>query len=214
MEIKARLVKRVSKGDRGLTGLVGSTGSRGLTGNKGPTGDKGQNGENGNPGLNGEHGEKGTKGDKGLVGNKGPIGDKGQRAFTVRCGSGWEQLMNGCYYFQFQSKKTWNDATIDCHNMGGFLVKIDNAFENWFLKSYIKTDKTAGDVWIGAHDFVREGSFVWEADNTQLTYTDWYPGEPNNSGNKEDCACMNSDLTYKWNDNSCSKTFYYICEKH
>lgn len=75
-------------------------------------------------------------------------------------------------------------------------------------------DKSAGDVWIGAHDFVSEGRFVWEADNASLTFTDWYPGEPNNSRNKEDCACMNPTITYRWNDNSCSKTFYYICEKH
>lgn len=73
--------------------------------------------------------------------------------------------------------------------------------------------KSAVDVWIGAHDFVREGRFVWEVDNTSLSYTDWYLGEPNNSNNKKDCACLNSDEEYKWNDNSCSKKFYYICDK-
>ncbi|CAC5368631.1 CLEC12B [Mytilus coruscus] len=83
--------------------------------------------------LSNQLGERGQKGEK---------GSPGESAFTVRCGSGWEQLMNSCYYFQFQSKKTWNDAKSDCQNMGGFLVKIDNAFENWFLKSYIKTGLT------------------------------------------------------------------------
>ncbi|VDI42063.1 Hypothetical predicted protein [Mytilus galloprovincialis] len=187
-------------GGIGLTGLSGPQGSRGLTGEKGPVGDQG---ENGLQGLNGEHGKKGIKGEKGSTGNKGPFsvkgqtGERGQKgekgsagksAITPSCGSEWEQLMNSCYFFQFQSKKTWNEAKIYCHNMGGFLVKIDNAFENWFFQSYIKSDKSAGDVWIGAHDFVRE------VDNTSLTYTDWYPGEPNNSHNKEDCACLNSDV--------------------
>ncbi|CAC5360485.1 unnamed protein product [Mytilus coruscus] len=224
---KGAVGEKGHKGERGLTSLVGPTGSRGLPGEKGQTGDKGQNGENGLPGSNGEHGEKGIRGDKGLIGSKGPIGDKGQRGergqkgekgsrgesvISMRCGSGWEQLMNSCYYFQFQSKKTWNDAKIDCRKRGGFLVKIDNALENWFLKFLI--NKSAGDFWIGAHDSVREGRFKWEADNTPLTYTNWNPGEPNNAGNKEDCAYLLSGDTSKWNDAPCSYTIFYICEKH
>ncbi|CAC5395258.1 unnamed protein product [Mytilus coruscus] len=185
--------EKVAMGDIGLTGLAGSLGSRGLSGEKRPLGEKAQNGENGLPGLNGEHGKKGIKGEKGFIGNKGPIGDKGQ---TVRL----SKLVQFAVDIKIHRTETlYNIAKIDCHNMGGYLVKIVNAFENWFLKSYItciKSDKSAGDVWIGAHDFVREGRFVWEVDNTSLTYTDWYPGEPNNSGNKEDCGCKNPGIDF------------------
>ncbi|CAG2229348.1 Collagen alpha-4(VI) chain,Collagen-like protein 7 [Mytilus edulis] len=205
-------------GEMGQTGLVGPTGRKGSIGEKGPTGDKGPKGEIGLAGIKGENGEKGIRGDKGLMGNMGPVGDKGQigargqngekgspgeSGRTITCGSGWVQFMRSCYYFQFKSKMTWNSAKTDCHRKGGFLVKIDNTVESWFLKSFIVIDKNPGHVWIGAHDSVQESRFIWESDNTVLTYTDWNPGEPNNAG-QEDCAHMNSGAKYKWNDIQCS----------
>ncbi|XP_052085147.1 uncharacterized protein LOC127722298 [Mytilus californianus] len=212
-------------GEMGQTGLVGPTERKGSISEKGPTGDKGPKGE---IGLAGQKGEKGIRGDKGLVGNMGPVGDKGQigargqndekgnpgeSVKTINCGSGWEQFMRSCYHFQFKSKMTWNAAKTDCHRKGGFLVKIDNTVENWFLKSFIIVAKNPGHVWIGAHDSVQESRFIWESDNTVLTYTDWNPGEPNNAG-EEDCVHMSSALTYKWNDIQCSHKFSFICEKH
>lgn len=46
-----------------------------------------------------------------------------------------------------------------------------------------------------------------------LTYTDWNPGEPNNSQGQEDCVHTISGTTYKWNDIECSRTFSFICEE-
>ncbi|VDI76635.1 Hypothetical predicted protein [Mytilus galloprovincialis] len=215
-------------GEMGKTGLVGPTGRKGSIGERGPTGDKGPKGEIGLAGLKGGNGEKGIRGDKGLSGNKGPVGDKGrigargqngekgnpgESGRIITCGSGWVQFMRSCYYFQFKSKMTWNAAKTDCHRKGGFLVKIDNTVESWFLKSFIIIDKNPGHVWIGAHDSVQESRFIWESDNAVLTYTDWNPGEPNNAG-QEDCAHMSSGAKYRWNDVQCSHKFSFICEKH
>ena len=36
-----------------------------------------------------------------------------------------------------------------------------------------------GSCWIGANDLETEGTFVW-SDGTELDYTNWYPGQPNN----------------------------------
>ncbi|XP_052084106.1 perlucin-like protein [Mytilus californianus] len=127
------------------------------------------------------------------------------------CGYGWQRFMSSCYDFQLRLRKTWYDAKIDCHTKGGYLVKIDNAVENWFLKSYIQTDNNTHNVWIGAHDSERESNFVWESDNSSLSYTDWNSGEPNNELN-EDCASMRKKRNYRWNDVSCSLLFSYICE--
>ncbi|CAC5386980.1 COLEC12 [Mytilus coruscus] len=216
-------------GNRGVDGEKGTKGEMGQAGIVGITGSRGSKGENGFHGLNGEHGEKGIKGEKGIMGNKGPVGNTGQRGArgqtgekgqpgesgrTITCGSGWEQFMRSCYYFQFRSKKTWDAAKNDCHRMGGFLVKIDNTIESWFLKNFRTVEKNTGHVWIGAHDSVQESRFIWESDNTVLTYTDWNPGEPNNAGRQEDCVHMNNNNGYKWNDIKCSHVFSYICEKH
>ncbi|XP_063438722.1 collectin-11-like [Mytilus trossulus] len=129
---------------------------------------------------------------------------------TVGCEVGWEMFMNSCYYFELESVKTWKDAKIDCHSKGGYLVKIDNAVENCFLKSYLQND----NVWIGATDNEQESNFVWESDNTSLTFTDWNPNEPNNAAPGEDCASMGKRWDYRWNDWACSLLFSYICEKH
>ncbi|XP_063438724.1 perlucin-like protein [Mytilus trossulus] len=132
---------------------------------------------------------------------------------TLGCDNGWEMFMTSCYYFELESVKTWNDAKIDCHSKRGYLVKIDNALENWFLKSYLQTDNKKDSVWIGANDNAQESYFVWESDNTSLTFTDWNPNDPNNAAPGEDCASMRKMWDYRWNDLACSRLFPYICEK-
>ncbi|CAG2225169.1 unnamed protein product [Mytilus edulis] len=152
---------------------------------------------------------KGVVGIKEPMGDKGPLGDKGK---PLSCLNGWVQFMSSCYYFQFNNKKTWGAAKDDCHTKGGFLVKIDNAVENWFLKTYLKTE-SPDSAWIGDTDSQRESSFVWESDNSPLTYTDWAPGEPNNEFNNEDCLQLRKRVDYKWNDYPCTYSRSYICEK-
>ena len=40
------------------------------------------------------------------------------------------------------------------------------------------------DCWIGINDIDNEGTFIW-ADGTEVTYTGWNSGEPNNIGNED-----------------------------
>ncbi|XP_052084070.1 collectin-12-like isoform X2 [Mytilus californianus] len=217
-------------GDRGVTGEKGSMGDKGVTGENGPNGDKGTVGEKGPTGKKGPIGEKGEKGtigdkgpdgakgldaEKGVAGVKGAGGEKGEKgsvrepAKKVACGSGWGRFMGSCYNFQLNSKKTWNEAKIDCQRKGGFLVKIEDAVENWFLKSFV----SGGSVWIGAHDSTRESRFIWVSDNTPVTFSDWSPNQPDNWRNGEDCVHFQSGSN-KWNDARCLHKMGYICEKH
>ncbi|XP_052084102.1 perlucin-like protein [Mytilus californianus] len=147
-------------------------------------------------------------GDNGQKGEQGRPGESGKK---WTCLDGREQYMGSCYYFHFRSRKTWSAANDDCHRKGGFLLKIDNAVENWFLKTYIKYHNP-NSVWIGAHDSEQESNFIWESDNTNLTFTDWFPGEPNDDNN-EDCVHMRKSVNYRWNDYQCSERTSYICEK-
>lgn len=73
-------------------------------------------------------------------------------------------------------------------------------------------DKNTHNVWIGAHDSERESTFVWESDNSSLSYSDWVPEEPNNHYLNEDCASMRKKHDYRWNDVPCSMLLSYICE--
>ncbi|MEP1575396.1 lectin-like protein [Roseibium album] len=95
--------------------------------------------------------------------------------------------------------------------LGGYLATITSAAEQTFLNSHWPG---AGSVTgqfmdysfflIGATDRNTEGSFEWldgpEGGNP-LTYTNWKPGEPNNSGGEDYVVAWWEDsATGRWND--------------
>lgn len=68
-----------------------------------------------------------------------------------------------------------------------------------------------GSFWIGFTDISVEGEWVWTSTQTAAHFTDWKPGEPNNSNN-EDCATITQGYSFHWNDESCSVRNNFICE--
>ena len=54
------------------------------------------------------------------------------------------------------------------------------------------------------------GTWAW-LDGSPMSYTDWYPGEPNFSGNKEFCGHIWK--MGKWNDVNCDYLQGYVCKK-
>jgi hypothetical protein len=48
------------------------------------------------------------------------------------------------------------------------------------------------DLWIGANDIHREGTMVWVSDKTNVSkgFSNWHPGEPNNSRSSEHCVLL------------------------
>ncbi|XP_071954014.1 uncharacterized protein [Antedon mediterranea] len=56
-----------------------------------------------------------------------------------------------------------------------------------------------------------ETVFIWVR-NEQTQYKNFGKGEPNNSGNREDCVELDYTHSDKWNDVPCSMKFAYVCE--
>jgi len=58
--------------------------------------------------------------------------------------------------------------------------------------------------------------FVSKLNDTEtepMTYTNWYPGEPNcNVGSLENCVHMWKKFDYQWNDIPCQDTMCSVCE--
>jgi hypothetical protein len=71
------------------------------------------------------------------------------------------------------------------------------------------------DLWIGANDIHREGTMVWVSDKTNVSkgFSNWYPGEPNNSRSSEHCVHIWSVHGFTWNDAKCSIAYGFICKK-
>ena len=100
---------------------------------------------------------------------------------------------NGKSYL-LSSAGTWTQAQAQAVSFGGNLVTVNDAPENQFLVNTFGTEQ----LWIGLTDEVVEGQFKW-VNGEAVTYTNWSPGAPDNSGN-EDYVQINLDNVGRWND--------------
>ena len=86
---------------------------------------------------------------------------------------------------------TWAEANNFARNMGGYLVTINDRWENqWLVDTFITEDTTF--LWIGINDRYQEGKFCWLSDE-QPDYLNWTVGEPNNNPQQggEDFGAIN-----------------------
>ncbi|CAG2248257.1 unnamed protein product [Mytilus edulis] len=124
------------------------------------------------------------------------------------CLNDWISFSNHCYLFVY-TKMSWENAQVQCQTGEGYLVKIENSEENTWIKSIIKDW-----MWIGLTDRQTDGHWVWDSDNSTLTYNDWGPSEPN-GGETENCCVFWEAIhaIWTWNDLPCDRKVGYVCEK-
>ena len=71
-------------------------------------------------------------------------------------------------------------------------------------------------MWIGGTDKDDEDKWKWSPSGTELSYTNWNPGEPSNARYIEHCLVVqfSSVQSYngKWNDAPCSLKLKYVCQ--
>jgi len=110
-------------------------------------------------------------------------------------------IYQGHTYYVSTSRMTWQDAKLLCQEKGGHLVTISDAAENNFVYQ-----NTSAASWIGLTDEAQEGVWQWIT-GEPVSYTNWLPGEPNNSGNYEDYAHIRHREPFdRWNDNPNTST--------
>uniref|UniRef100_A0A3P8NHU0 C-type lectin domain-containing protein n=1 Tax=Astatotilapia calliptera TaxID=8154 RepID=A0A3P8NHU0_ASTCA len=101
------------------------------------------------------------------------------------------------------------DSRDDCLQRGAVLAIISNTEEQEFIRLQQKV------MWIGLTDRETEGVWKW-VDETPLTASFWYSGEPNNFKRRnEDCVVINHYYDYEnnWNDAACENLNFWLCEK-
>ncbi|XP_061176828.1 adhesion G-protein coupled receptor D1-like [Saccostrea echinata] len=101
----------------------------------------------------------------------------------------------------------WLEADKQCEEAGGILV---TDIHDCILKKLTQEVR----YFIGGN---KSSSGIWTwIDGSPINQTHWFPGEPNNSGEKEFCLQMwlESDTVY-WNDISCDSKISggYVCQK-
>ncbi|XP_044195268.1 collectin-12-like [Thunnus albacares] len=230
-----------SKGSRGSGGRAGPPGTKGEPGTAGLPGRDGQpgpQGAQGPPGVRGPMGPAGEQGLRGLpgpLGPPGPAGPPGQPGYPVRvpviplgpvslqddkavaptlwapgCPSEWANYRDNCYFFS-KDMHSFDEAKATCELNSASLVIINDIEEQKWLK---KQTFGKGYFWIGLTDRAAENVWQW-LDGTELTFTKWKPGQPDNWGHGhemgEDCAGLSHEGL--WNDFFCEDHISYICEK-
>ena len=110
------------------------------------------------------------------------------------------------YQFTSNNLLSWDQAEAEAIAHGGHLVTVNDAEENQWLLSVVGTSS----IWIGFNDIQHEGQWVW-ADGSDVTYTHWVGGEPNDQGG-EDFGSISVYGAGMWSDLPVYSQLYGIIE--
>ncbi|XP_074990247.1 C-type lectin domain family 17, member A-like [Calonectris borealis] len=123
-----------------------------------------------------------------------------------KCSAGWKVFEKSCYSFSTETM-SWSDAKEICADQGAHLVVINSDQEQNFLRDNINNSST---YWLGVTDELEEGSWVWtNGDRMSLSY--WNTWKENKDKDQKDCGIIGPDGI--WNDDRCSHSNHWICEK-
>lgn len=102
---------------------------------------------------------------------------------------------------------SWEDAKKKAEEKGGYLACISNEEEEQDIIDYLEQNGGLKVVYIGGR-LVSDGNWGW-IDGSDFDYTDWTPGEPNNSNSIESYVCLyNLDAQGTWGWNDCPDDMY------
>ena len=122
--------------------------------------------------------------------------------------------------YHILSESNWADGEAMAVELGGHLLTVSSEEENAFIHDLWGMDGTSSVVefqmlWIGLNDAANEGVFEWSSGES-FDYSNFAPGEPNDSGGNEDYVTMWSRSTQMgtWNDYNGSRVsgFYSVVE--
>merc|ERR1711894_165665 len=119
----------------------------------------------------------------------------------AECPGGWWRAGDFCYTTS-QQRMNWHTAQELCWIEGGYLAEIKTSEQEKQIESVIRQES---HYWIGLNDIATEGLFRWAESHAVAEYTNWYPGEPNNSagGSTENCVVKGMQGGFAWNDVPC-----------
>jgi len=117
-------------------------------------------------------------------------------------------------FYHHARYKTWDDCKKHAENNGLTFASIRNQAENDAVVDYLKDHFFWNEVWLGgyqtSYDDEAGGNWAW-LDGTpwnDSTYSNWDPGQPNDTWNEHHLYLTESGQWYDWNkDNKLSCLF-------
>lgn len=138
-------------------------------------------------------------------------------AADPRCdgdGSEWTYSNVLGHWYRVTPPLHWGEAADLAISWCGYLVTINNSFENDWLVGQSGLLSGVDQAWTGLNDAAVEGTFAWLNGETS-SYRNWYATEPNNLGN-EDFGTIWGTADAKagqWNDNSDNEVHVGLVER-
>ncbi|CAK8684732.1 unnamed protein product [Clavelina lepadiformis] len=124
----------------------------------------------------------------------------------------WHTPFNGYQYRLTPLTQSWQASRTVCQDMHSDLAVI--GVQNPTTRRSLANTLGLENTWIGLNDLSREGAWEW-IDGTKTTHdnTQWFPGEPSNSGNQDCGEIWGHNFQYKTNDDDCTKLQKGLCER-
>ena len=145
-----------------------------------------------------------------------------ENAAGIEClslGHSYTYVLGKCYYVEMDSFN-YADAMDNCQNnfgsgnSGKLFEPRDAATNDQVIKFAARTmlPSTNQKIYIGMNDLVKEGTFQY-ATGGDLVYTNWYSGEPNNSG-EQHCMAKPTKTPLFWQNcfHRCQSRYQIRCQ--
>jgi hypothetical protein len=128
------------------------------------------------------------------------------------------ELLTSCYAVTTISESdyflcgpaVWQDGESVCAEAGVHLAALTSEAESTAVTTWLRTEGAGAFVWVGFNDIITEGAFEWTSGET-FSYTNWHPGEPDNTNEPGDCGNLSVTIGDWW-DGSCYALLPYVCE--
>uniref|UniRef100_A0A3B1KFX9 C-type lectin domain-containing protein n=1 Tax=Astyanax mexicanus TaxID=7994 RepID=A0A3B1KFX9_ASTMX len=109
-----------------------------------------------------------------------------------------------------KEKKTWWEALRYCRENHVDLVSVHTEGIQRWVETVARNTST-DNVWVGLRHTC-DLNWIW-SDESDSSYSNWIPGEPNNYNIFHNCVELRSENTYQWNDAGCYHKNKFICYK-
>ena len=128
---------------------------------------------------------------------------------TAPCPDGWKLFKNHCYKLFESPKYNWEGTRSACRSHGAHLLTIHSKVEDKFMFRSIPSYLYVVNFWMGLHRG-SDSRFRW-VDGKRVYYANWSKGEPDNSGDENECGGWKHPAT-KWAAAPCSRRQAYVCK--